>query len=190
MTIDPVLAASAIVMGLQSAVSREISPFEPAVVTIGSLNAGIANNVIPQRAYMSGTIRTFAKPVQAEMEARIRRLVTEIASAYRCKADLDYIEQVPVLVSTDTCVKHVEQTVEKLLGPDKRVEAAPTMAGEDFSIYLEQVPGCFFWLGSGPQEQAEQAYGLHHPKYNLNEDCLKTGAAVMAEIVLQRGQLA
>lgn len=187
-SIDPIVAASSIVMGLQTAVSREISPFEPAVVTIGSFQAGNANNVIPQRAKLTGTVRTFSEAVQAQMEERLRRIVSGMASSYRCQMEMKYIEQVPVLVSTDECVTHVMHVADDLLGKDKRVEAAPTMAGEDFSIYLKHVPGCFFWLGSGPQENAEQAYGLHHPKFRIHEECLKTGAALLAEVALRRGK--
>lgn len=187
-SIDPIVAASSIVMGIQTAVSREISPFEPAVVTIGSFQAGNANNVIPQRAKLTGTVRTFSEAVQTQMEERLRRIVSGMASSYRCQMEMKYIEQVPVLVSTDECVTHVMHVADDLLGKDKRVEAAPTMAGEDFSIYLKHVPGCFFWLGSGPQENAEQAYGLHHPKFRIHEECLKTGAALLAEVALRRGK--
>ncbi|MEF3306971.1 M20 metallopeptidase family protein [Paenibacillus sp. GYB003] len=187
-SIDPVVAASAIVMGLQSAVSREISPFDPVVVTIGSLQAGDTYNVIPHRASLVGTIRTFSPAVQASMKERVTRLAGKIAEAYRCTASVDYTEMTPVLVSADECVAHVVRTVEQAIGADNRVEAAPTLAGEDFSLYLQQVPGCFFWLGSGPREGAERAYGLHHPKFRIEETCLPLGASLLAAIALNRLQ--
>jgi amidohydrolase len=185
--IDPIVAASAIVMGLQTAVSREMNPFEPVVVTIGSIQSGKANNVIPQTAVLTGTIRTFSQPVQGGMEERIRRIVGHIAEAYRCKLRMKYMEQVPVLSSSDDCVAHVERTVDQLLGSSSRITADPTMAGEDFSMYLQHVPGCFFWLGSGPETGAEHSFGLHHPQYTINESCLKTGAALLAAISAKRG---
>ncbi|WJH35108.1 M20 family metallopeptidase [Paenibacillus sp. CC-CFT747] len=185
-SIDPLVAASTIVMSLQTAVSREISPFAPAVVTIGSFQAGEANNVIPHRARLTGTVRTFSPDVQAGMEERLRRLVAGTAEAYRCRDELRYIRQTPVLVSDDRCLGHAEASLDRLLGPERRVEADPTMAGEDFSLFLEQVPGCFFWLGSGPQENAKEAYGLHHPKFRLHEECLPVGAAALAAIALDR----
>jgi hippurate hydrolase len=185
-SIDPVVAASAIVMGLQTAVSRELSPFDPAVVTIGSLQAGDTYNVIPHRAALTGTIRTFSPRVQASMKERIERLAGQIAAAYRCKAEVRYVELTPVLVNDDRCVDHVIQTVESLIGADQRVEAAPTLAGEDFSLYLQKVPGCFFWLGSGPEIGAEQAYGLHHPKFRIEESCLPLGASVLAAVAYNR----
>lgn len=185
-SIDPVVAASAIVMGLQTAVSREISPFDPVVVTVGSLQAGDTYNVIPHRASMTGTIRTFSPRVQAAMKERVTRIVSQIAEAYRCKADVQYIEMTPVLVNHDDSVAHVERIVDAAIGADKRIEAAPTLAGEDFSLYLQQVPGCFFWLGSGPEEGAERAYGLHHPKFRIEEQCLPLGASLLAAIALTR----
>lgn len=185
-SIDPVVAASAIVMGLQTAVSREISPFDPAVVTVGSLQAGETYNVIPHRATLVGTIRTFSPNVQSTMRERIVRIAGQIAEAYRCKAEVDYVEMTPVLVSADDCVAHVERTVEAAIGADNRIEAAPTLAGEDFSLYLQQVPGCFFWLGSGPIEGAEKAYGLHHPKFRIEEQCLPLGASLLAAVALGR----
>ncbi|MFC3770802.1 M20 family metallopeptidase [Paenibacillus sp. GCM10012303] len=185
-SIDPVVAASAIVMGLQTAVSREISPFDPVVVTIGSLQAGDTYNVIPHRASLVGTIRTFSPRVQASMKERITRIAGQIAEAYRCKAEVTYTEMTPVLVSSDECVALVEQTVEAAIGTANRIEAAPTLAGEDFSLYLQQVPGCFFWLGSGPEEGAERAYGLHHPKFTIEEACLPLGASLLAAVALKR----
>lgn len=185
-SVDPVVCASAIVMALQSIVSREVSPFEPVVVTIGSIKSGEANNVIPHYAEMTGTIRTFDAKVQRQMPARIDRIVKQIAEAYQCKAKLTYIEQTPVLVNHDACVSHVEHVIDRVIGADRRVEADPTLAGEDFSVYLQHVPGCFFWLGSGPAVDASSAYGLHHPKYELNEECIPLGASLLAAIALQR----
>ncbi|GAB2672242.1 M20 family metallopeptidase [Paenibacillus thermoaerophilus] len=185
-TIDPIVCASALVMGLQTAVSRELSPFEPAVVTIGSLQAGHANNVIPHRAELTGTVRAFDPAVQAKLPGIIKRLVEGIAYGYRCQADLRYMEQVPVLVNHDAQAAFVEAATDALIGRERRVEAAPTMAGEDFSVYLKHVPGCFFWLGSGPRQGAENAYGLHHPQYTLNEECIPLGAALLASLALDR----
>lgn len=185
-SIDPVVAASAIVMGLQTIVSREISPFQPVVVTIGSIQSGIANNVIPHYAEMTGTIRTFDPAVQMLMNERIERIVKQIAASYRCEAKLKYIPQTPVLVNHDEPLEHLESVIDEVLGTQNRVQAEPTLAGEDFSVYLQSIPGCFFWLGAGLAEHAEQAFGLHHPKYDLNEQCLAHGTALLASIALHR----
>jgi len=185
-SIDPIVCASAIIQSLQSIISREVSPFEPVVVTIGSIHAGEANNVIPHYCRMTGTVRTFHPDVQAKLPDRIERIVQRIAEGYRCEATLHYIRQTPVLMNHDEQVKAVEAVIDDMLGSHSRATAQPTLAGEDFSIYLKDVPGCFFWLGSGPIENAEQAYGLHHPKYWLNEDCLTYGASLLADIARSR----
>jgi len=184
--VDPIVCASAIVMALQSIASRELSPFDPVVVTIGSLHAGDANNVIPHRAHLTGTVRTFHPRVQAEMEERIGRIVQRIAEGYRCDAQLRYIRQVPVLSNHEAPVRHVNTVIEGVLGAACLTEAAPTLAGEDFSVYLTHIPGCFFWLGSGPADNADQACGLHHPKFTLQESCIPIGAALLAEIASRR----
>ncbi|TVY10673.1 amidohydrolase [Paenibacillus cremeus] len=185
-TVDPIVAASAIIQGLQTAASREVSPFDPIVVTIGSIHAGEANNVIPQRCELTGTVRTFSPEVQRGMRERLERIILRIAEGYRCQASVRYIEQTPVLVNHSENVTHVERVVDELIGSARRVEAAPTMAGEDFSFYVTERPGCFFWLGSGPAENAHEAYGLHHPKFDINEQCLSLGASVMAAIAFRR----
>ncbi|GGH09687.1 M20 metallopeptidase family protein [Paenibacillus segetis] len=185
-SIDPVVCASAIIMALQSIVSREVSPFDPVVVTIGSIQSGEANNVIPHYATMTGTIRTFDARVQEQMPERIERIVKQIAEGYQCKAKLTYIQQTPVLVNHDVCVRHVEEVIDYTIGSERRIVADPTLAGEDFSVYLQHVPGCFFWLGSGPEVDADQAFGLHHPKYELNEQCIPLGSSLLAAIALQR----
>ncbi|MDF2961153.1 MAG: amidohydrolase [Paenibacillus sp.] len=125
-----------------------------------------------------------ADMVQQQMAERLTRIVERTAEAYRCRATLRYIEQTLVLAGSDDCVDYVAGTIDRLLGPQQRLEAAPTMAGEDFSVYLQHVPGCFFWLGSGPEEHAGQAFGLHHPRFTLNEACLPVGAALLAAIAL------
>jgi len=184
--IDPIVCASAIVLALQSVASRESSPFEPVVITIGSIRSGEANNVIPQYAQLTGTVRTFDARVQSMMKERIERIISHTAESYRCKSELVYIEQTPVLINHDESVAHVERVIDGMIGADRRVMAPPTLAGEDFSVYLQKVPGCFFWLGSGPELNAEEAYGLHHPKFNLYESCIPLGSALMAGIAMKR----
>lgn len=185
-SVDPIVCASAIIQSLQSIISREVSPFDPVVVTIGSIHAGEANNVIPHYCRMTGTVRTFHPDIQAKLPDRIERIVQRIAEGYRCEATLHYIQQTPVLMNHEEQVKVVESVIDDRLGSNCRVIAQPTLAGEDFSIYLKDVPGCFFWLGSGPVVNAEQAFGLHHPKYWLNENCLPHGASLLADIARTR----
>lgn len=186
--IDPIVCAAALIQSLQSIVSREISPFSPVVVTIGAVHAGEANNVIPQYCQLAGTVRTFNADVQKGLPAALERIVQGIAAAHRCKASLKYIYQVPVLVNHERQVQAVEAVIETTLGSSYDCIAEPLLAGEDFSAYLEQMPGCFFWLGSGPEKGADQVFGLHHPRFELNEACIPVGMALLAGIALSRLQ--
>ncbi|MBB6729924.1 M20 metallopeptidase family protein [Cohnella zeiphila] len=184
--IDPIVCAAALVQSLQTVVSREMSPFANVVATIGSIHSGEANNVIPQTCELTGTVRAFDPNVQTKLPDAIDRIVKGIAQAHRCTARLRYIRQVPVLVNREPNTSRVEAVIAETIGATSRLEAAPTLAGEDFSLYLREVPGCFFWLGSGPKENANQAFGLHHPKYELNEDCIPLGMALLAGIATSR----
>ncbi len=184
--IDPIVCAAALTQSLQSLVSREVSPFSPLVVTIGTIRAGEANNVIPQTCRMTGTVRTFEPQAWRLVPAAVERIVRGIAAAHRCVARISYIRQVPVLMNAVANTKFVEEAIDGVLGADRREAAEPTLAGEDFSLYLEKLQGCFFWLGSGPRDRAEQAYGLHHPKFNLNEECVPVGIALLAGIAMGR----
>lgn len=184
--IDPIVCASAIVMSLQSLVARETSPFDPVVVTVGSIHAGEASNVIPSECAMTGTVRAFDPEVRRELPARIERIVKQVAEGYRCEAVVTYIQQTTVLINDPEATSHVEEAIDALAGPEARRLAAPTLAGEDFSEYLKHVPGCFFWLGSGLATDAERAFGLHHPRFELNEACLPLGAALLAGIASRR----
>lgn len=188
-SVDPIVCASAIILSLQTIISREISPFDPVVITIGSIQSGEANNVIPHYCKLTGTVRSFNPDIQQELQGRIDRIIRHIAQGYRCTARLEYIRQVPVLVNHTEPVLHVEAVMDSMIGSERRVAAEPTLAGEDFSVYLNQIPGCFFWLGSGPEENAERAYGLHHPKYTLNEACIPLGASLLSEIAVKRLQI-
>jgi hippurate hydrolase len=185
-SIDPIVAAAAVIMGLQTAVSRETSPFEPVVVTIGSIHSGNAYNVIPQRAELHGTVRTFSPRVREQMPERVKRLVRQISGAYRCQSTVKYSLMTTALMNDEVCVSHVNLAVDQLIGKENRIAHTPTMASEDFAEYLQLVPGCFFYLGCGPQENAEQAFGVHHPEYNPDEQCIPLGAAIFSALVCER----
>ena len=149
------------------------------------LNAGTAKNVIPPIAELTGTVRTFSKSVRAEMEERIRRLAENIASGYRCTAQVNYIQQVPIVNNDKTCVSYVSHLVQSLIGSDRLVETLPSMGGEDFTYYLEHIPGCFFWLGSGSLEKTE-VYGLLSPHFVVNEDCIPLGVSIFTAFICYR----
>lgn len=176
-TIDPVVAGSAIVMALQTAVSRNISPLESAVVTIGSFQAGTTHNVIPQTATLMGTVRTFVPAVRARLQERLDRLVKDVASAYGAEASIQWIEGTPA-VHNDPAMAELVHRAAELVGLPV-VEAVPTMGGEDFAEYQHRVPGCFVWMGTGCPEN------WHHPRFVVDETAIHKGSALFAQAAVE-----
>ncbi|TMV53118.1 amidohydrolase [Paenibacillus mesophilus] len=184
--IDPIVAASAVVMALQTAVSRETPPTEGVVVSIGTIHAGTANNIIPDCVELTGTVRNLSAQWRERMPAILARIVEDTCRAYRCSGKVRYIEQVPPVLNDDTLTGFTAEVLDGLLGRHNRSEPVPMTYGEDFAEYLRFAKGCFFWLGSGPQADADRAAGLHSPRFNPDESCIAVGAAALAGIALKR----
>lgn len=183
---DPIVASSAVVMALQSAVSREAPPTKGVVVSIGTIHAGTANNIIPDFVELTGTVRNLDAAWRATMPATLARIVEDTSRAYRCSGTVRYIEQVPPVLNDEALTGIVAEVSDGLLGRDNRSEPVPMTYGEDFAEYLQFADGCFFWLGSGPRTGSDQAAGLHSPRFNPDESCIPIGAAMLAGIALQR----
>lgn len=176
-TIDPVVAASAVVMALQTAVSRVISPLDSAVVSIGHFQAGTAHNVIPSDARLEGTVRTFTKEVRTQVHETIARVVRDVAAGYGCTGEVEWLNSIPAVDNDAAIADLVTKAAEAVEVPV--VHAVPTMGAEDFSEYQQLVPGCFIWIGTGCQEN------WHHPKFVVDESALKVGAAVYAQAAIE-----
>jgi len=183
---DPIVATSAVVMGLQQIVSREIPPHQAAVVSLGTIHGGTANNIIPDYVELTGTIRTMDPEIRRTMPERLQRIIDDICRAYRCTAQLTYIEQVREVDNDEACTNHVREVAAQLYGAEACESIVPFTYGEDFAELMHESKGCFFWLGSGPPVNPELAYGLHSSKLNVDESCLTVGAAMFAGIVIHR----
>lgn len=183
-TIDPILASSAIVMGLQSVVSRNVNPLEAAVVSIGTINAGIANNVIPEEVKMTGTVRSFSKELRKELPSLLARNIENSARAYGAEATLEYIFDLPAVINEEEMYRLGTAVVSEICTLEGIVDPTPSMGGEDFSIYMEKAPGCFYWLGVGNKEKG-CVYQWHNPKFNIDEDALAIGSGILAESVMK-----
>lgn len=173
-TIDPVVAGSAIVMALQTAVSRATSPLDSVVVSISSFQAGAAHNVIPPEAKLLGTVRTFLPATRQRMRELLGRIVRDVAAGYGASATIDWVEGPPAVTNDPAMAELVRQACEKVGLPV--VEAVPTMGGEDFAEYQQLAPGCFVWLGTGTAEN------WHHPKFMVDESVIHQGAALFAQV--------
>ncbi len=178
--IDAVVVGSAIVSNLQSLVSREISPLDPAVLSIGIFNAGSRFNVLAGEAYLEGTTRCFDYGVNDAFEPMMRRVIENTAESFRAKAALDYTQLIIPTINVPEMSAIGERAVEKLLGEDGLVKYEKTTGGEDFAFYLEKVPGAFAFVGSRNEEKIP-LYPHHHPKFDIDEDALEVSAGLYAQ---------
>ncbi len=178
---DTVLAAAQIVIAVQSIVSRNVDPLESAVVSIGSLNAGHANNVMPHTAELRGTVRILTKDMQALVEARLREVVEKTAETFGAKATFTYIHGCPMVVNHAAETEHAALAATCVVGADNvRRDKPPTMGAEDFSFMLEARPGCMVGIGQGGD------FGVHHPAYDFNDEIIPIGISYWARLVETR----
>jgi amidohydrolase len=175
-TIDPIVAASAIVGGVQTAISRSISPFDNAVVSICSFHSGATWNVIPDQAVLDGTVRTFKQEVRDKIPELLERIAAGIAAGYGAEASLSWYSGIPS-VNNDPAMVHIFRQAADALNL-RITDALPSTGGEDFAHYQEKVPGCFIWMGTSGTEE------WHHPKFTLNEDALVPSAALFAQTAI------
>jgi amidohydrolase len=194
-TADPIPVACEIVTAIQSAVTRRVDAFAPAIVTIATIEAGTTTNVIPETATMSGTIRTVSEATRAAVHADLHRLTTGIAEAHGMSAEIDIVKGYPVTVN-DAKVAQLVLDVAAELGPDVKsvLSPAPVMGAEDWSMVLQRVPGAMAFLGVCPPEvpDARQAASCHSNVMRMHDDAMAVGAALhvsMAFALLARRHL-
>jgi hippurate hydrolase len=179
---DPIVAAASIVMTLQTIVSRNVDPQHTAVITVGSLVAGKANNVIPASAKLELSVRSLDREVRDLLQARITHLVTAQAQSLGVQAHIDYKRDYPVLVNTAEETELARQVGTELLGAERVTrQGRPLTGSEDFAFMLEHCPGSYFMIGNGAGEgEAAHACMVHNPGYDFNDDILPVGAAFWA----------
>ncbi|MBV8617925.1 MAG: amidohydrolase, partial [Curvibacter sp.] len=176
---DPVVAGAAIVMGLQTIVSRNVPPLEMAVITVGAFQAGQANNVIPQTAVLKLSVRSLSREVNQLLKQRIAELVQAQAQSYRVQAHIDFKGGYPVLVNTPAETEFARSVALELLGAQRVTTQAPPLTGsEDFAFMLEKVPGSYLLIGNGDASTGGHgACMVHNPNYDFNDDNIAVGSA-------------
>ncbi len=176
---DPVVAGSAIVMALQSIVSRNTPPLEMSVITVGAFQAGQANNVIPQRAVLKLSVRALSREVHAMLKKRISELVHAQAQSYGVSATVDFVSGYPVLVNTKEETDFARAVGCELVGEENiDLNGAPLTGSEDFAFMLEQVPGCYLLIGNGDESTGGHgACMVHNSNYDFNDHNISIGAA-------------
>ncbi len=175
---DPVVAGAAVVQAVQTFASRNVDPLQPVVVSITTFNAGTTNNVIPQVAHLSGTIRTLDKAVGDYAEQRLQQVITQTAEVHGCTAEVEYTRNYPPTVNHAAQTAFAGEVAREVAGSGNvDMDLPPVMGGEDFSFMLEARPGAFVFIGNG------DSAGLHHPAYDFNDDAIPAGISFFAGLV-------
>jgi amidohydrolase len=178
---DPVVAAAHVITALQTVVSRETSPLQSAVVTVGAIHGGQAFNVIPDEVVLTGTIRTFDAELRRSMPERVRRLAAGVAGALQCEADVEVKGGNPPVVNDASAAEIARRAAVRVVGEERVVVPEATMGGEDMAVYFERAPGCFAFVGS-----ANAGRGLdqphHSPRFDFDEDALAIGCDFLVRV--------
>jgi len=183
--VDPVVTAAAMIMNLQSIVSRNVPASEPAVVSVTMIHGGETANVIPPFVKLEGTSRSLNEKTRQLIKAKMKKIVSETAKVYGAKAEFIYDEDYPAFSNNENMMKVFERAGVRLLGKKNVIlEKKPSLGGENFSYFAKLAPGGFIRLGVGNKKKGI-VNSLHHPKFNIDETSLPVGAAVLAETCLE-----
>jgi amidohydrolase len=182
-TVDSVVVAAQVVNALQTIVARNVNPLDSAVVTVGELHAGTALNVIADTARMNGTVRYFNPNFEGYFEQRLEQIIAGICQSHGASYDLEYWRLYPPVINDSKMAELVRsQAVEVIETPVGIVPECQTMGGEDMSFFLQEVPGCYFFLGSANLDR-NLAYPHHHPRFDFDETALGMGVEIFVRCV-------
>jgi amidohydrolase len=181
-TVDPVTAAAQVITACQNIVSRKVDPTKSAVVTFGQIHGGTRHNIIPDAVEMTGTVRAFEEPVRKLLQREIPKIAGGVASALGARFEFEYHRGYPPTVNEESMTDLVRDTVREAAGTAAAVEQDVSMGAEDMSLVLQEVPGCYFFLGSMNQRK-----GLIHPHhsshFNFDEEAMPLGVETWVRLV-------
>jgi amidohydrolase len=181
---DPIMAAAAVILALQSIVSRNVSPFESAVVSVTQIVSGETYNVIPEKALLKGTIRAFERSVREQVVARLEEVVIGTCRALGCEATINYLPYTPAVINDKGVTAIVVDVARKLFSPEEVDTTYQSMGSEDMAFILNEIPGCFMLIGSANNEKGLNA-GHHHPKFDFDEAVLPRAVTLMVSTVAE-----
>lgn len=181
--VDAVVVAAELVVALQVLVSRDISPFEPLVVTVGEVHGGEARNIMAGSAYLTGTVRTWSKKTREAMPDRLRHLIDRSAKAFGATAKLTYEAGNAGLSNDKESAERAQRSVKKLFGEEGLADYQGTLAGEDFAEYLERVPGAFVFLGCR-NPKMDAVHAQHSCYYRIDESVLAKGSMLSVQYAI------
>lgn len=184
LAVDPILVAAQVICQLQTIVSRNLDPFEEAVVTVGSIHAGNATNVIPDSAQLSGTARALTEEMRSFLSERIHTITKNICAAYGAEYEYEFIRLFPPLINDAAVAAALFESAKRCLGTENCIWGGrPTMAGEDFAYFSQKVPSAIFKLGCR-NEALGITVPIHNPYFDIDENSMKCGVAIFADFVM------
>ncbi|MBI1810267.1 MAG: amidohydrolase [Gemmatimonadetes bacterium] len=184
---DPVVGAAELVLALQTIVSRRLDPAQPGVVTVGTIHAGVAANVIPETVELTGTIRATTPATRSLLAGEMERIAHAVAATHRLRATVVLNQGTPPVVNEARASLLAAQAARAILGDEAVVPLGTTnMGGEDFAFYLERMPGCFLRIGA--REAGGEPIAAHSPRFYADEEALFIGAAVLARCARMAGE--
>lgn len=176
--IDPVLCLAHVIAALQNIASRLTDPLKEVVVSVTQVKAGSAFNIIPESAWMNGTVRVFDNEVWAALPGQFERVVRGVAEAFGCRAEIDYQRHNKPTINDAGMCRFAREAAIEVVGRENVRDDVRTMGGEDFSFFLSEVPGVFIAVGSRNESRGLH-YAHHHPRFDVDEACLELGVEVL-----------
>ncbi len=188
--VDPILVAFQLGQALQTIVSRNLPPAEPAVLSITQVHAGDALNVLPDHCVLRGTVRTFSLPVRDLIERRMREMAEQLCAAFGARCELAFKCNCPPTTNHPVETAFVQRVLSGLVGAERVLPFRPTMSAEDFSFLLQAKAGCYFMIGNGEGDHRQSGHGLgpcalHNPSYDFNDAMIPLGATAWVHIAQQ-----
>ncbi|MNS97949.1 putative hydrolase YxeP [compost metagenome] len=186
---DPVFAGTQIVSALQGIITRNKRPIDTAVISVTQFHAGDATNIVPDQAWIGGTVRTFTVPVLDLIERRMEEVSRAVASAFDCTIEFEFRRNYPPTINSAAEAEFAVGVASEVVGADHvdgNIE--PTMGAEDFSFMLQEKPGCYLFIGNGEGKHREAGHGmgpcmLHNPSYDFNDELLPVGSTFFVKLV-------
>jgi amidohydrolase len=179
--VDPIFISGHVILAIHNIVSRRLRPFDPAVISIGMINGGQVDNVIPAEVNLSGTIRYLSPDTQKLIHTEIERAL-EIAKTMGGDYELRIVEGYPPMNNHPEVIERLRSVIEDTIGLDKLVEPEPEMGAEDFGFFIQDIPGAMFFLGCEIEDDPRRH---HDSKFDINEGCMPTGVAILATAALR-----
>ncbi|WP_411343090.1 M20 metallopeptidase family protein [Paenibacillus sp. WLX1005] len=180
-TVDSLLVGAQLVVQLQSIVSRNVNPLHPAVLTVGTFNSGTAQNVIAEQSRITGTVRAFDEQTRMLIKRRIHEVAEQLCALNGAESKVEYLMGYPTLVNHEGATERFFRVARSIFAEEQVVQTPPMMPAEDFAYYVQQVPGCFIFVGAGNPETGA-VYPHHHARFDIDERAMVNAAQILISL--------